>query len=325
LSGPKIIYRIQQRKTTSMSFVNRTHRALGALVSLALCTSLAWALPSPKQIEDALAAKDYANAKSMVAEVLHEKPANARAHLLNAFIAIHVDHKPDVAKAELKMAKDLDKKGEVSGSALFGRTVGEIDAYRPSVLAQPSPPSVSKVVPAGSFTPAPVHDDGHGVLFYLFWTVLVVVLVIWIARKFLPQPTPVTFQAPVQPAPGYPAPTSLPSPANYGGFGGYPQPQAPVASTGGMGALGTIASVGAGVVAGNLISDAIRGHSNSSPSGSIGTANAGPGYIPFDSTSTVEADSESERASFSSGSDASSWDSGSDDVASSGGSSDWDS
>jgi hypothetical protein len=48
---------------------------LGA--ALAVISAVAFALPSPHQIEDALASHDYDTAKSMTQEVLRERPDSA--------------------------------------------------------------------------------------------------------------------------------------------------------------------------------------------------------------------------------------------------------
>src|SRR6478672_5989220 len=96
-------------------------------IALMLVALVALALPSPQQIEDALANKHYAEAKSMVQEVLREKPESARAHMLNAYLLIHVDKNRVAANAELQTAAGLDKKGDVKSSPLFGRIVTEID------------------------------------------------------------------------------------------------------------------------------------------------------------------------------------------------------
>jgi uncharacterized membrane protein YgcG len=97
-------------------------------VALAVTSAIAFALPSPHQIEDALAAKDYDSARSMVTQVLQEKPDSARAHLLDAFILEHVDHNLQAANTELANASNLDRRGDVKNSSLFGRTVAEIDS-----------------------------------------------------------------------------------------------------------------------------------------------------------------------------------------------------
>jgi hypothetical protein len=110
-----------------------------ALIIMSLHCVVAFALPRPSQIEDALAGQHYAEARSMVAEVLREKPDSARAHLLNAYLLVHADRNKAAANAELQTAIGLDKRGDVKSSALFGRVVAEIDlapAARPAVVTE---------------------------------------------------------------------------------------------------------------------------------------------------------------------------------------------
>jgi uncharacterized membrane protein YgcG len=106
-------------------------------ILLSLVTVIAFALPSPRQIEDALAANRYSDAQSMVSQVLRERPDSARAHLLNAYLLIHVNHDKTAANAELNTAAGLDRNGDVKNSPLFGRVVGEIDTYQGATRSAP--------------------------------------------------------------------------------------------------------------------------------------------------------------------------------------------
>ena len=182
------------------------------IAGLVLASAVAWAIPNPKQIESALAAHDYTSAKQMVAEVLSEQPASARAHLLNAYILVHADHNPAAAAAEVKLAKNLDKRGDVKNSSLFGRTVTEIDMARvppapvpipaPAVVAQQYVPPAPALAPvAEPVAPAP---SGHGFFFWLFWIALIGGGGYFIYRKLSqtpvgPRPAPAPMPDPVQP------------------------------------------------------------------------------------------------------------------------------
>lgn len=118
-----------------------------SFVFLVFALATAWAIPRPEQIEQALAAQDYVSARSMVNEVLRKKPTSARAHLLNAYVLLK-EKQLDAAANEVKQAKLLDSKGDVSGSALFGRTVAEIDATRAAVRTMiPNRPAPKQVTP----------------------------------------------------------------------------------------------------------------------------------------------------------------------------------
>ena len=158
-------------------------------IVLAVISAVAFALPSPHQIEDALAAKDYDSAHSMVQQVLNEKPDSARAHLLNAFILEHVDHNLGAANQELSNAANLDKRGDVKNSSLFGRTVTEIDAQASkqtrtaSVQQQPVQYAPNPVAAAPTPYVEPVHkSSGHGFLIFLLIVVVVGLIAYFLIR-----------------------------------------------------------------------------------------------------------------------------------------------
>lgn len=327
-------------------------------LTLMLACALAFAIPSPKLIEDALAAQKYADAKAMVAEVLREKPDSARAHLMNAFILVHADKNRLAAKTELDAATALDKKGDVKNSPLYGRVVAEIDMLKtaqPVVKAVASPNVLPPAKP--TYAPAPSYAQTDPSTTQMFLVIggsllaagLIFFLIIRANRQSerevryviqrddydsgyrssLPEPT--------RPAPTMPSvrpPRETVVRHEY-----VNQPAvAPVMASGvagaGMGAFGTAAAVAGGVVAGELLHDALthRGSSHSSrgydsyadPQRPNQTRVAEPVYEPSPVTY------EEERQSFSSSSSgSSSWsdDSSSSSYSSSdsGSSSSWDS
>lgn len=140
---------------------------LGVLLSLV--TVMAFALPSPRQIEDALANGRYSEAQSMVSEVLRERPDSARAHLMNAYLLVHVQHDKTAANAELNTAVGLDQKGDVKNSQLMGRVVGEIDA-QPAAARQTvqSTPVVQQAAVSPVVQYQPEQKSGHGFAVFLF-------------------------------------------------------------------------------------------------------------------------------------------------------------
>jgi hypothetical protein len=152
---------------------------LGA--ALAVISAVAFALPSPHQIEDALASHDYDTAKSMTQEVLRERPDSAKAHLFDAFLLEHVDGNLAAASQELQNVQNLDQRGDVKNSALFGKTVAEIDA-KGQVVRQAQQTSqvnqVQAVSPVTSYV-APEKHSGHGFLIFLF-VGLIVALLVWL-------------------------------------------------------------------------------------------------------------------------------------------------
>jgi len=143
---------------------------------LAVSSAVAFALPSPHQIEDALATQHYSDARSMVQQVLEEKPDSARAHLLDAYILIHVDHNKQAASQELDNARRLDKKGDVANSPLFGRTAAEIDmtkaSAKPAPAQQQAQPAQGVVQDGTQFQPQPKHE-GHPFLTFLLFVAII--------------------------------------------------------------------------------------------------------------------------------------------------------
>ena len=69
--------------------------------------SLALALPTPKDIEAAVAAGQYTQAETMLREVLQEKPQSAKAHYELGQVLAHA-HRYKDAQTELQKAKDID-------------------------------------------------------------------------------------------------------------------------------------------------------------------------------------------------------------------------
>lgn len=257
-----------------------------AIVGLfaALFAMVAFALPSPKQIEDALANKNYADAKSLIQEVLREKPDSARAHLMNAYLLIHVDKNKQAANAELQTAVGLDKKGDVKSSPLFGRIVTEIDM-------------------AG--TPAKKRHGTADVLEIAAAVVLIIcalAAVIALINMLLDRPLSTVFH--VSGGGGSPAWAVSPSAPAAPSSGGAYYPHAAttiVAAQGnpGMGAFGTAAAVAGGVVAGNAISEMLH-HSHHRHNTYDDEPRRESSYSSTPDPSPVSY--ESERSSFSSGS-----------------------
>jgi hypothetical protein len=226
---------------------------------MSLYCMVAFALPRPSQIEDALASQNYAEARSMVAEVLREKPESARAHLLNAYLLVHADRNKAAANAELQTAIGLDKRGDVKSSALFGRVVAEID--QPTVAR---PAAVTpKQAAAPSLPPAESTFDWPLVLIVL--AIAATGLYIVLRRRAKPAEIPVSPTWPrattgasrVSEPAAAPVRSSAPI---------YEHPYAtPLAPQQPMGAFGTAASVAGGVVAGSVLSDVLlHRHSSSS-------------------------------------------------------------
>ncbi|WP_175787521.1 hypothetical protein [Burkholderia anthina] len=293
----------------------------------------AFALPSPHQIEDALAARDYVSARGMVQEVLRERPDSARAHLLNAYLLEHVDHNLGAARAELQTAAGLDTRGDVKGSALFGRVVAEMDAQ----------PVVRAAQPAAKPAAAPARDRSGSLLVPFLVLVLlfaIVALVIVMTRR--PRESTVfvdrgdrgyggvrrSSPRPIAPAP---APASASPFIRHTPI--YEPALAPVIvnqapARGGMTAGENFMATAGGVVAGNVLSDALlhrHTHYDDEPRRrrEDSAAVADTSYASA-ATPAPAVDYASERSSFSSSSSGSdSWGSSSSDSSSSSSSDSW--
>src|SRR5258705_9380364 len=76
-------------------------------VALAGLSLLAWALPTLQQVEAEIGRGNYAQAESMMREVVAAKPGSARAHYVYAEILAH-DGKLALAAEEAKQARTID-------------------------------------------------------------------------------------------------------------------------------------------------------------------------------------------------------------------------
>ena len=157
-------------------------------IILAVFSAIAFALPSPKMIEGALQNGNFNDARSMVQQVLEEKPDSARAHLLDAFILIHADHNRQAAAQELDAARRLDTKGDVSGSPLFGRVTAEIDMTKDAAppvkrqAVQQTPVVQTQVIDSPVYQSPPKHESHAGTIILV---ILVLVILAILAYLFI--------------------------------------------------------------------------------------------------------------------------------------------
>jgi uncharacterized membrane protein YgcG len=254
-------------------------KILTGMVMMLVC-AIAFAMPSPRQIEDALASSHYTEAKSMLSEVLREKPDSARAHLLNAYVLIHADKNKVAANTELSMAKALDKKGDVKNSPLFGRVVTEIELMPAVPKATTTAIQPVQAVKTTQVVPAyqPVQNNrsnGLGIVLVLLG-VGGIILIAWIIVRVNREERTVTINryydsgsayhnepAPRYPSGGYRADETQVIAARNNGHNRYEpasvivQP-AVMQQNPAMGAFGTAAAVAGGVVAGNVVSDMLH-------------------------------------------------------------------
>lgn len=259
----------------------------GALV---LSATLAMALPTPKDIEAAVAAGHDAQAEAMLREVLQDKPQSAKAHYELGQVLAR-EHRYKEAQTELQKAKDLD------ASLKFATSPDKFNAVDKQVN-ELAAASTSSVVMAPSVAPgthataqAVPEPASHGSPLTYVWLAIagLVVLGLWLRRSAanavqnvnataMPMGTP-----PAQRGFGAQFTPNAAAPAGYAPQGytpqGYAQP-----NTGGSTMAGAVVGGLAGVAAGYALSKALEGEhhtSVSAPSGTSPVADSG-GYVPFD-------------------------------------------
>jgi tetratricopeptide (TPR) repeat protein len=251
----------------------------GALV---LGATLALALPTPKDIEAAVAAGHYTQAETMLREVLQDKPQSAKAHYELGQVLAHQQHYKD-AQTELQKAKDLDPSLKFATSpekfnTVFAKVNDLANAPSSAVVMAPS-------AAPGTHATAPAVQDsasqsGGSPLTYVWIAIGALVLLgLWLRRS----------AAANAPAPSYaPAATPMGTPPAPRGFGAQFTPNAPQGgyaqpNTGGSTMTGAVVGGLAGVAAGYALSKALEGdHHGASPAAANNSPAGNGGYVPFD-------------------------------------------
>ena len=260
----------------------------GALV---LSATLALALPTPKDIEAAVAAGQYTQAESMLREVLQDKPQSAKAHYELGQVLAHA-HRYKEAQTELQKAKDIDPSLKFAASPeKFNTVLTKVNdlaaAPTSSVVMEPSVAPGTHA--AAKAAPESAASGGSSPLTYVWLAIAgLVVLGLWLRRSaanatnnasqtaYAPVATPMG----TPPAPrGFGAQfTPNAAPAGYAPQG-YAQP-----NSGGSTMTGAVVGGLAGVAAGYALSKALEGdHHTAAPTSAGASSSAGNGgYVPFD-------------------------------------------
>lgn len=118
------------------------------IVSLAFAfvSAVAWALPTTQQVEAAAQQGNYAQAESMMSEVVAAKPGSAKAHYVYAEILAHTANFTKAAE-EAKKARQLDPKIAFTQPEKF-------EAFERMLVREQTPPARAHVAPATTFGPA---------------------------------------------------------------------------------------------------------------------------------------------------------------------------
>ena len=264
----------------------------GALV---LSATLALALPTPKDIEAAVAAGHYTQAETMLREVLQDKPQSAKAHYELGQVLAHAQRYKE-AHTELQKAKDIDPSLKFANSPeKFNTVFAKVNdlAVAPSSSVVMSPSAVPGTHVATQAPPIAAPSSGGMSLGYV-WLAIggLVVLGLWLRRSaaanasngnFANQATPMGAQ-PAQGGFGAQFTPNAPQGAYAAPQGYAPQGYAQPAS-GGSTMTGAVVGGLAGVAAGYALSKALEGdhHAAAGPSsaGASPVADSG-GYVPFD-------------------------------------------
>jgi hypothetical protein len=286
-------------------------------VALAAASAFAWALPSLSEVEAQVQQGHYAQAESMMREVVAAKPSSARAHYVYAEILAH-DGKFASAADEARLARQLDPDIKFTSAekfsafeALLQRQQGEAARSRvaPSTTqsyAPKAPPAVAPAV-ASAGIPSWFWLGGLAVIAFLLW------------RGFSRSRASAAAAGGAMAAPGaYGGPPMGPNGVNPGQPGMPYGPGYPGARPG-SGMLGLGAAAVGGVAAGMLADELLHRRPDQH---AVDPGNAGQAGF-FDSPQGGGA-SELENRPVDFGTGGSDWDSGSSDVGGGGGDGGWD-
>lgn len=265
------------------------------LLPLLLFAGLARAaVPTVDAVQAEVRAGRYAQAETMMREVVAARPDSAKAHYVLAEILTHNGQRDEALK-EAREARRIDPairftdaakfesfekllaqpRAARSGGAYAGPDTGTIATpAAPTTPMQTAPAQRGDAAPSGGL-PSWLWLAGAAVLAVVVWRML--------AARRAAQPMASASMA---------APMGMPSAAGYGpagggvapGYGGYGQPMQPGMAPGrGPGMMGVGLGVAGGVAAGMLAERMLHGHDNSnggqSPSHADGGAAASAGGL----------------------------------------------
>jgi len=269
-------------------------------VLLAAFAAVAWALPTLQEVETEVQAGRYAQAETMMREVVDAKPGSAKAHYIYAEILAH-QGKVALAAAEAQKARVLDPDVKFTDPEKFRAfEAALLQAQRPATRPGQDARRGQAAAPAA---PAP----SSGIPGWI-WIVGLVVVGVLLWRGFSRSRNAATASAAGY-AGGVAGQPGVPGPYGPGGYGPGAVPPGYAPQRGSM--LGTGLAAAGGVAAGMLASELLHRR------GEHGTddTNAGPGY--FDSPDAGRSALEDRPIDFGSGGD---WDAGGGDVGGGGGS-----
>ncbi|PUE35981.1 hypothetical protein B9Z52_02160 [Limnohabitans sp. Jir72] len=225
------------------------------ILCTALVTSaLAFALPSPKDIETAVSQGQLPQAESMLREVIEAKPQSAKAHYELGQVLLR-EHRAKEAHTELLAAKAMDP------SLKFATSPQQFETILAQANALPAHSGPSQAATSVSEQHSGSPSESVFSLTYVWIGIAALLVIALLIRSRRPAPAPYAAPSPDMNAgpgtafgrnpayaPGYPA-------------AGYPQ----AAPTSGSTMTGAVVGGLAGVAAGYALSKALEGDHHSAP------------------------------------------------------------
>jgi hypothetical protein len=234
---------------TVITHLSNTLKSL--LLGLALTASaLAFALPSPKDIEAAVSQGHLQQAATLLREVIEAKPQSAKAHYELGQVLLR-EHRAKEAHAELLAAKAIDP------SLKFATSAAQFEAFLTQANAQPAQSKTAANTAVGNPTSAAPEASGFSLSYVWIGIAALVVIALVIRRR-------------PAPAPYAPAPSMDAGPGTaFGRNPGYAQPgypsSYPPAASNGSSMTGAVVGGLAGVAAGYALSKALEGDHHTAP------------------------------------------------------------
>jgi len=205
-----------------------------------LWSAIATALPTSEAVQAEVKAGHYAQAESMMHEVVAAKPKSAKAHYVYAEILAH-NGRFDQAAREAQQAREIDPAIGFTDVAKFRDFEQLMQREQQAQRASSNvAPRATAVAPAPAYREAPRSNGLPGWVWGLGGAAIAVLIWRLIAAR----------SAASAPAAGYPAGT-----AYGGGYGG----GVPVQPSGGSGLLGTGLAAAGGFAAGMLAEKMLEG------------------------------------------------------------------
>ena len=271
--------------------------AIFLLLPLLLFASLAQAVPSVDEVQTAVKAGRYAQAETMMREVVASKPESAKAHYVLAEILAHNGQRDEALK-ETREARRIDPSIKFADPAKFarfeellqqpraaaGNGAGAYAGPNTGTVAAPSA-EPRRNAPAVNRAGEERAAGGGGIPSWL-WLVGAAVIAV-VAWRFMASRRTSSAAAPMAaagmaPSAGYPAAPVGGAPAGYGGGYApqqYPPQQGGMAAGRGPGMMGVGLGVAGGVAAGMLAERMLHGGHDAPAHADAGSGAAAAGGL----------------------------------------------